>query len=400
MWDVEGKRYLDFLAAYSAVNQGHCHPRIVAALTEQASKLDLSSRAFYSAKFGEFSEYATEFFGYERILPMNTGAEAVESAIKMCRKWSYDIKGIKEDQAIIVVCKENFHGRTTTIVSFSQDPSARNGFGPFTPGFEAVTYGDIDELEALFDGPMGSRIAGFLVEPIQGEAGVKIPPPGYLSKARALCTKHNALFMADEIQSGLGRSGQLMAYCWDCQKCQAGPTCECAKELKPDIVILGKALSGGIYPVSAVLASHEICSVMTHGTHGSTYGGNAIAAAVAMEALSVLREEKLVENSLAMGERFRENLKPLLSLDYVADVRGRGLFNAIEVVPNSTRSAWEICLALGKKGILCKPTHDHIIRLTPPLTIKKEQIDEAAAIIVDVFTNIHKITSADMIPDI
>lgn len=403
VWDVEGKHYLDFLAAYSAVNQGHCHPRLVKALTDQASMLDLSSRAFYSAKFGEFSDFATSYFGYDRVLPMNTGAEAVESAIKMARKWAYDIKGVEKDQALVVVCKENFHGRTTTIVSFSTDPVARDGFGPFTPGFRHVEYGSIEELEQLFASPEGKNIAAFLVEPIQGEAGVKIPPTGYLAKARKLCADNKALFIADEIQSGLGRAGQLLAYCWDCNGCgdmSTKTTCTCEAPLKPDMVVLGKALSGGLYPVSAVLTSHEVVSVMGYGSHGSTYGGNAIASAVAIEALKVLRDEELVQNSRDMGERFRSNLDKVAALDYVADVRGRGLFNAIEVVPDSTRSAWDICLALGKRGILCKPTHDHIIRLTPPLTITAEQIDHASEVITDVFTNVRDLSQADLIKDV
>jgi ornithine--oxo-acid transaminase len=405
---MEGKKYLDFLAAYSAVNQGHCHPRLVEALTSQASKLDLSSRAFYSEKFGEFAEFATQYFGYDRILPMNTGAEAVETAVKMARRWGYQVKGIPENEAIIIVAQDNFHGRTISVVSFSTDPSSREGFGPFTPGFKSVEYGNLEEFEALFSNQEfdSSRIAAFLVEPIQGEAGVVIPPAGYLSKVRELCKKNNVLFMADEIQSGLGRSGQLLAYCWDCAGC--GPKtdanvenqmCGCGKDLKPDVVILGKALSGGIYPVSAVLSSHEVMDVFTSGSHGSTYGGNAIASAVAIEALKVLQEEKLVQNSAAQGVRFRKNLKHLMELDYVADVRGRGLFNAIEIVPNTTRSAWEICLALAKRGILCKPTHDHIIRLTPPLSISSMQMELATQVISSVITNVHELKDEDLLED-
>ncbi len=364
-----------------------------------------TNRAFYSDKFGEFAEYATKYFGFDRILPMNSGAEAVETAIKITRKWAYDVKQLPPDQAIILVAQENFHGRTTTIVSFSTDPTTRNGFGPYTPGFLSVEYGNLEELKSVFEGEYGSRIAGFLIEPIQGEAGVKIPPAGYLAAARQLCLKNKALFITDEIQSGLGRAGQLLAYCWDCAGCQTDKKitgsfkCKCKPDLKPDLLILGKALSGGLYPISAVLGSHQVISVLTSGTHGSTFGGNAIASAVGIEALKVLEEEGLVANSYAMGERFRKNLEGLRQLPYVRDVRGRGLFNAIEVVPNATRSAWEICLALAKRGILCKPTHDHIIRLTPPLTITAAQIDRASDIINDVFTNVHRLKDDDLLDD-
>jgi ornithine--oxo-acid transaminase len=367
-------------------------------------------RAFYSDKFGEFAEFATQYFGFDRILPMNSGAEAVETAIKITRKYAYDVRGLPADSAIIIVAQENFHGRTTTIVSFSTDPTARDGFGPYTPGFLSVEYGNLAELKSVFEGEYGPRIAGFLVEPIQGEAGVKIPPPGYLAAARDLCAQHKALFITDEIQSGLGRAGQLLAYCCDCGACQHGGgnksgtpgapfACKCKADKKPDLLILGKALSGGIYPISAVLGSHEVIRVLTSGTHGSTFGGNAIAAAIGIEALKVLEEENLVANSFNMGERFRRNLEPLRKLPYVRDVRGRGLFNAIEVVPDATRSAWEICLALAKRGILCKPTHDHIIRLTPPLCITAVQIDRASHIILDVFTNVHQLKDSDLIDD-
>lgn len=376
------------------------------ALVTQASKLDLSSRAFYSGKFGEYAEYATQYFGYERLLPMNTGAEAVETALKLARKWGYKVKGIPDEQAVIVVCRENFHGRTISIVSMSTDPSAKSGFGPYTPGFVQVDFGDLAGLQKVLEGPLAPRIAAFLVEPIQGEAGVKIPPAGYLRQARELCKYQNVLFMTDEIQSGLGRAGRLLAYCLDCEGCEhhanASKPCLCtaASKSKPDVLILGKALSGGMYPVSAVLADHHVMNVIGEGEHGSTYGGNAIASAVAIEALKVLKEEKLVENSDVMGERFRDNLRTGLgSLDFVADIRGRGLFNAVEISPQFDRSAWQLCLALGNRGILCKPTHDNIIRLTPPLCVTSEQIDHASQVIVDVFKAAKTLQGSDLLED-
>ncbi len=359
VWDVDGKQYFDFLAAYSAVNQGHCHPRIVKALTDQASRLALTSRAFYNNILGEWEEFMTKLFGYDRVLPMNSGAEADETALKLCRKWAYKIKGIPRNEAKIVVCNGNFHGRTITIVSMSSDPDSYNDYGPFTPGFVNIPYNDIEALEmALKD----RNVAGFLVEPIQAEAGVYVPEDGYLKKASELCKKYNVLFIADEVQTGLARTGKMLA---------------CDHEgVRPDILVLGKALSGGIYPVSCVLADDEIMLTIKPGEHGSTYGGNPIAAAVSMTALKVIIDEDLVGNAERMGKIFRDEMKSVKS-EMIATVRGKGLLNAIAIRPEAPKSAWQVCLQMKENGIIAKPTHEHIIRFTPPLVINESQLGEA-----------------------
>lgn len=359
VWDVEGKKYFDFLAAYSAVNQGHCHPRIVKALSDQASRLALTSRAFYNNILGEWEEYMTRLFGYDRMLPMNSGAEADETALKLCRKWAYKVKGIPRNEAKIVVCNGNFHGRTITIVSMSSDPDSYNDYGPFTPGFINIPYNDIEALEiALKD----RNVAGFLVEPIQAEAGVYVPEDGYLKKAAELCKKYNVLFIADEVQTGLARTGKMLA---------------CDHEgVRPDILVLGKALSGGIYPVSCVLADDEIMLTIKPGEHGSTYGGNPIAAAVSMTALDVIKDEDLAGNAERMGKIFREEMQSVKS-EMIATVRGKGLLNAIAIRPDAPKSAWQVCLQMKENGIIAKPTHEHIIRFTPPLVINESQLGEA-----------------------
>ncbi len=359
VWDVEGQRYFDFLAAYSAVNQGHCHPRIVKALADQAAKLALTSRAFYNNVLGEWAEYMTKLFGYDRMLPMNSGAEADETALKLCRKWAYKIKGIPRNEAKIVVCNGNFHGRTITIISMSSDPDSYNDYGPYTPGFVNIPYNDAGALENALKDP---NVAGFLVEPIQAEAGVYVPEDGYLAKAAALCKKYNVLFIADEVQTGLGRTGRMLA---------------CDHEgVRPDILILGKALSGGMFPVSCVLADDEVMLTIKPGEHGSTYGGNPIAAVVAMTALNVIRDEKLAENAEKMGEIFRNEMGSIQS-DMIDAVRGKGLLNAVAIKPGAPKSAWEVCLRMKENGIIAKPTHQHIIRFTPPLVINEEQLREA-----------------------
>lgn len=365
VWDVEGKKYFDFLSAYSAVNQGHCHPKLVKTLTEQAGKLALTSRAFYSSCLGEYEEYITKFFGYEKILPMNTGAEGDETALKLCRKWAYDKKGIPENQAKIIVCDGNFHGRTITIISMSTDPESYKGFGPYTPGFEVVPYNDLKALETALEDP---NVAGFLVEPIQGEAGVYVPEDGYLKKAYELCKAKNVLFIADEVQTGLARTGKMLA---------------CDHEgVRPDILILGKALSGGMYPVSAVLADDDIMLCIKPGEHGSTYGGNPIAAKVATAALEVLKEEKLAENSETLGKLFRAEMQKLVdTYDMVELVRGKGLLNAVVIKPKGNLKAWDVCLKMKENGLIAKPTHEHIIRFAPPLVINKEELLEAVEII-------------------
>jgi len=363
VWDVEGKRYFDFLSAYSAVNQGHCHPKIVKALTDQAQKLTLTSRAFYNNVLGEYEEYVTKFFGYDKVLPMNTGAEADETALKLCRKWAYLKKGIPENQAKIIVCEGNFHGRTITIVSMSTDPDAKKDFGPFTPGFETIPYNDIPALEKALQDP---NVAGFLVEPIQGEAGVFVPDEGYLKKAYDLCKAKNVLFIADEVQTGIARTGKMLASDWE--------------GIRPDIIILGKAISGGVMPVSAVLADDEIMLCIKPGEHGSTFGGNPIAGKVAIAALEVIKEEKLVENAERLGKIFREGLEAIDS-ERIELVRGKGLLNAVVIKPMHGKTAWDVCLALRDNGLLAKPTHDHIIRFAPPLVITEEQVNEAVAII-------------------
>jgi ornithine--oxo-acid transaminase len=363
VWDVEGKRYFDFLSAYSAVNQGHCNPKIVEAMITQTKKLTLTSRAFYNSVLGEYEEFVTKFFGYDKVLPMNSGAEGDETALKLCRKWAYEKKGIAENQAKIIVCENNFHGRTITIVSMSTDPDSYKGYGPFTPGFIKIPYNDIPALRKALEDP---TVAGFLVEPIQGEAGVYVPDDGYLKKAYDLCKAKNVLFIADEVQTGIGRTGKLLA---------------CDHEgVRPDILILGKALSGGLYPVSAVLADNEIMLVIKPGEHGSTFGGNPIAAKVAIAALSVIRDEKLAENSEKLGKIFRDELKKVKS-ERIELVRGKGLLNAIVIRPMNGKTAWDVCLALKENGLLAKPTHEHIIRFAPPLVITELQLREAIEII-------------------
>lgn len=366
VWDVEGKRYYDFLSAYSAVNQGHCHPRIIDAMIEQAKTLTLTSRAFYNDSLGVYEKFVTEYFGFDKVLPMNTGAEAVETAIKLCRKWAYEKKGIHENDAKIIVCEGNFHGRTTTIISFSNDPDANKNFGPFTPGFILIPYNDIDALEKALQ---TENIAGFLVEPIQGEAGVYVPNDGYLSKASELCKKHNALFIADEVQTGIARTGKLLAVHHE--------------DVQPDILILGKALSGGVYPVSAVLANDDIMMVIKPGQHGSTFGGNPIAAKVAMAALQVVTDENLVENSERLGILFRNEMQRIIDKsDLVVKVRGKGLLNAIIVNDTQeSKTAWNLCVQLKENGLLAKPTHGNIIRFAPPLVMTEEQLLECVAII-------------------
>ena len=363
VWDVNGKRYFDFLSAYSAVNQGHCHPKIVEAMTEQAKKLALTSRAFYNNVLGEWEEYITKYFGYDKVLPMNSGAEADETALKLCRRWGYDVKGIPANQAKIIVCNNNFHGRTITIITLSNDPSSYAGFGPFTPGFVKIPYDDIPALEEALKDP---NVAGFLLEPIQGEAGVYVPHEGYLKKAYDLCKAHNVLFMADEVQTGIARTGKMLA---------------CDHEgVRPDILILGKAISGGLMPVSCVLADDEIMLTIKPGEHGSTYGGNPIAAKVSMAALQVIKDEKLEENAERLGKIFRERVKAIKS-DRVELVRGKGLLNAVVITPKNGKTAWDVCLKLRDNGLLAKPTHEHIIRFAPPLVINEEQLLEAIAII-------------------
>lgn len=371
VWDVEGKKYYDFLSAYSAVNQGHCHPKIVGALKAQAEKLTLTSRAFYNNALGPYEQYITSLFGFEKVLPMNTGAEGVETAIKICRKWGYQKKGIAEGKAKIIVCENNFHGRTTTIVSFSNDPVARKEFGPFTPGFEQVPYNDLAALEAALE---DSNVTGFLVEPIQGEAGVNVPSEGYLKGALELCRGKNVMFIADEIQTGIARTGKMLA---------------CDHEgVKPDMLILGKAVSGGLYPVSAVLTSHEIMDVIKPGEHGSTFGGNPLACAVAIAALDVIKDENLAENADRMGQLFRTEMQKMVDeFNVLKLVRGKGLLNAV-VINDSPDSdtAWNVCVELMKNGLLAKPTHGNIIRFAPPLVMTEEQMLDCLSIIKKTIT--------------
>ena len=377
VWDVEGKQYFDFLSAYSAVNQGHSHPKIVKALTDQAQKLSLTSRAFYNSNLGEYEKKITSLFGFDKVLPMNSGAEAVETAIKLARKWSYEVKGIKDGYAKIIVCENNFHGRTTTIVSFSNDKDAHNNYGPFTPGFLRIPYNDIEALAKVLEDE-AEHIAAFLVEPIQGEAGVYVPDEGYLKNASELCKKHNVLFIADEVQTGIARTGKLIA---------------CHHEnVQPDILILGKALSGGMYPVSAVLANDNIMQVIHPGQHGSTFGGNPLACAVAIAALDVVEEEKLSERAEELGKFFRAEIQKIIAkTDLIYHVRGKGLLNAILVndTPESP-TAWNLCMQFAENGLLAKPTHGNIIRLAPPLVITKDQLLECVAIIEKVILNYKK----------
>jgi ornithine--oxo-acid transaminase len=379
VWDLEGKRYYDFLSAYSAVNQGHCHPRIIGALTEQAARLTLTSRAFYNSVLGEYEEYVTRTFGYDKVLPMNTGAEAVETAIKICRKWGHEVKGIREGAATIIVCEQNFHGRTTTIVSFSSDEGSRKGFGPFGSGFVRIPYNDLDALAEALKNP---DVAGFLVEPIQGEAGVFVPDDHYLRDAHALCKQHNVLLLADEVQTGIARTGALVASCGNCA-CAGSCERQEATYRKPDILILGKAISGGVYPVSAVLADDAVMNVITPGTHGSTFGGNPLACKVAIAALEVVKDENLAQNARELGELFRSEMRQLMGeTNLIKLVRGRGLLNAIVIndSPDSS-TAWELCIAMMKNGLLAKPTHGNIIRFAPPLVMNREQLMECVNII-------------------
>lgn len=372
VWDVDGKRYYDFLSAYSAVNQGHCHPKIIKALNDQASTLTLTSRAFYNDVLGKYEKYVTEFFGFDKVLPMNTGAEAVETAIKLCRKYAYEKKGIPENQAQIIVCKNNFHGRTTTIISFSNDEEARKNFGPFTEGFIKIEYDNISALEEALKS--SKNIAGFLVEPIQGEAGVYVPSEGYLAKAKALCEKYSVLFMADEVQTGIARTGKLLAVNHE--------------NVIPDILILGKALSGGVYPVSAVLANNHIMEVIKPGQHGSTFGGNPLAAAVAIAALKVIKEDNLAENADKLGKLFRSELQKFIDTQSLIKlVRGKGLLNAIVINDREDSStAWDICLKLRDNGLLAKPTHGNIIRFAPPLVMNEAQLLDCVSIIKKTIT--------------
>lgn len=363
VWDTEGKHYYDFLSAYSAVNQGHCHPKIIGALKEQAETLTLTSRAFYNDVLGEFEEYISKYFGYDKVLPMNTGAEGDETAIKLCRKWGYMKKGIPQNQAQIITCEGNFHGRTTTIVSFSTDPEAKRDFGPYTPGFITIPYNDLDALEKMASDP---TVAGFLVEPIQGEAGVYVPDEGYLRKAYDICKKHNVLFIADEVQTGIARTGKLLAVDHE--------------GVKADILILGKALSGGVFPVSAVLADDEVMLCLKPGEHGSTYGGNPLGAKVAIAALEVVKEEKLAEKAEALGKIFRAELGKIKS-DMIQLIRGKGLLNAVIIKPKNGKEAWDVCLAMKDNGLIAKPTHNDIIRFAPPLVITEEEILECVGII-------------------
>jgi ornithine--oxo-acid transaminase len=367
VWDVEGKRYFDFLSAYSAVNQGHCHPKIIDTLVKQAKTLALTSRAFYNDCLGEYEEYITKYFGYDKVLPMNTGAEGDETALKLCRKWAYEKKGIPENKAKIIACEGNFHGRTITVISMSTDPDSYKGFGPYTPGFVIVPYNDLNALKKELEDP---NIAGFLVEPIQGEAGVYVPDDGYLKAAYEMCKQKNVLFIADEVQTGLCRTGKMLA-------------CD-HEDVRPDILILGKALSGGMYPISAVLTDDEIMLCIKPGEHGSTYGGNPIAAKVGIVSLQVLKDEKLAENAEKLGIIFREEMQKLVDkYKRIELVRGKGLLNAVVINPKDGKTAWDVCVAMKENGLIAKPTHQHIIRFAPPLVITKSQLMEAIEIIKD-----------------
>lgn len=378
VWDVEGKKYYDFLSAYSAVNQGHCHPHLVETMTRQAQKLTLTSRAFYNAELGKFDKFMSEFFSFDKVLPMNSGAEAVETALKLCRKWGHEVKGVKETQGKIIVCDQNFHGRTTTIISFSSDPDAKDGYGPYTPGFEMIPYNDLDALaKALED----ENVIGFMTEPIQGEAGVVVPDADFIPKAAAMCKEKNVLFIADEVQTGIARTGSLLAVCGNCS-CQGA--CERQETYtRPDILILGKALSGGMYPVSAILADDPIMLTIQPGQHGSTFGGNPVAAQVAMAALEVVSNEKLAQNARKLGNIFREEMQRIVdSSNIVTKVRGKGLLNAIVIndTPDS-KTAWNICVKLAENGLLAKPTHGNIIRFAPPLVMTEDQMKDCVSII-------------------
>ncbi len=377
VWDVEGRRYYDFLSAYSAVNQGHCHPRIIGALKEQAEILTLTSRAFYNDQLGQYEKFVTGYFGFDKVLPMNTGVEAVETAMKLCKKWGYRVKGIERYKAKIIFVTGNFHGRTQAVISASVDPAATADYGPYLPGITLIPYNDLAALEQALKDP---DVAGFLVEPIQGEAGVFVPDEGYLKKAQALCKAANVLFIADEVQTGIARTGKLLACCGNCD-CQQG--CENRYEIRPDILILGKALSGGVFPVSAVLADDEVMLTVKPGEHGSTFGGNPLACAVAVEALNVVRDEKLAENAARLGEIFRERMRHLITkTDLVTHVRGKGLLNAIVINDSEdSHTAWDICVAMKENGLLAKPTHGNIIRFAPPLVMTEEQLHACCDII-------------------
>lgn len=376
VWDVEGKKYYDFLSAYSAVNQGHCHPKIVEAVTEQSKTLALTSRAFYNDMLGKYEEFACKYFNFDKLLPMNTGAEAVETALKICRRWAYEKKGIAENEAEIIVCENNFHGRTTTIISFSNDPVARKNFGPYTKGFIKIEYDNLDALEEALKN--NKNVAGFLVEPIQGEAGVYVPSDGYLKKAKELCDQYNVLFIADEVQTGIARTGRLLA-------------CD-HEDVKPDLLILGKAMSGGAYPVSGVMANDDIMKVIIPGSHGSTFGGNPVAAAVGIAALTVVQEEKLAENAQRLGELFRSEMNKYIENSTIVKlVRGKGLLNAIVINDSDTSdTAWNICLRLRDNGLLAKPTHGNIIRFAPPLVMTEEQLLDCVSIITKTLKEFEK----------
>ncbi|HNQ60679.1 MAG TPA: ornithine--oxo-acid transaminase [Bacteroidales bacterium] len=371
VWDIEGKKYYDFLSAYSAVNQGHCHQKIVNALIEQAQKLTLTSRAFFNDSLGVYEKFITEYFGYDKVLPMNTGVEADETALKLCRKWAYQKKGIPDGEAKIIVCEGNFHGRTITVISMSTDPDAYREYGPYTPGFIKIPYNDLEALAKELEDP---TVAGFLVEPIQGEAGVYVPDEGYLAKAYAMCKEKNVLFMADEVQTGLGRTGKLLACDYE--------------NVRPDILILGKALSGGVMPISAVLADDHIMLCIKPGEHGSTFGGNPLAARVAIAALEVIKDEHLADNAARLGEIFRNEMRTIKS-EMVELVRGKGLLNAIVIHPRNGKEAWDVCLKMAENGVLAKPTHQHIIRFAPPLVITEEQLREAIEMIKKSILSFH-----------
>lgn len=384
VWDAEDKKYYDFLSAYSAVNQGHCHPKIVSAMVKQAQTLTLTSRAFYNDVLGKYEKFATQLFGFDKLLPMNTGAEAVETALKLARKWAYEVKGIDENNAEIIVCENNFHGRTTTIISFSNDPIARKNFGPYTKGFIKIEYDNLEALKETLES--NQNIAAFLVEPIQGEAGVYVPSEGYLAAAKKMCSAHNVLFIADEVQTGIARTGRLLATCGNCT-CE-DKNCSGTPEVKADILILGKALSGGAYPVSAVLANNSIMDVIKPGNHGSTFGGNPIAASTAIAALEVVSEENLATNAHELGMIFRAEIADFAEEhDLVKSVRGKGLLNAILINDSEESStAWDICMKLRDNGLLAKPTHGNIIRFAPPLVINKTQLMECISIIKKTIT--------------
>jgi ornithine--oxo-acid transaminase len=386
VWDVEGKRYYDFLSSYSAVNQGHCHPRIIDALMNQAQELTLTSRAFYNDKLGVYEKYITSYFAYDKVLPMNTGVEAVETALKLCRKWAYQKKGIPENEAVILFASGNFHGRTLAVISASVDPSARKDFGPYMPGYQIIPYNDVPALALALQ---NKNVAGIILEPIQGEAGVFVPDADYLTSVKKLCTQHNVLFIADEVQTGIARTGKLLA---SCGNCTCTKSCENKYETRPDILVLGKALSGGVLPVSAVLANDDIMMCIKPGEHGSTFGGNPLACAVAMAAMDVVQDEGLAENAERLGKMFRQRMQSLVdTTDLVTLTRGKGLLNAIVINDTEdSHTAWDICVALKENGLLAKPTHGNIIRFAPPLVMTEDQLDECCTIIENTIKNFRK----------